>query len=197
VTIIQIVMPLRTRKPNASGFTLAEVLIAVAVSVIFATAAFATNKWLLLALRAQKESTAASMMLQERMEAFRGISYTHAASNAAATGSTDPSVMDAADILQTVTTSEAQLGTSLTETLTVSGYMTTTGGTGYPGDGSTPNQWTRSGGSTAPSVAQSNSSIATNYDLIQVDIKLSWTSVNGRTRNRELSSVFGRGNLSQ
>ena len=132
------------------------------------------------------------------MEALRGISYTHAASNAAATGSTDPSTMDAADILQTLTTSEAQLGSSLTETVTISGYMTaSTGGTGYPSDGSTPNQWTRSGGSTTVTLAQSNSTIATTYDLIQVDIRLSWTSANGRTRNRELSSVFGKGNLSQ
>src|SRR5207248_4062060 len=129
---------------KTGGFTLAEVLIAIAVSVIFATAAFATNKWLLLALRSQKESTAASMMLQERMEAFRGIYYSNAASNIT-TGTTSPATTTAADIVQTVTTSEAQIGSSLTETLTVSGYMTTTGGTGYPGDGSTPNQWTRNG----------------------------------------------------
>lgn len=188
-------MRLSVNKPSkAAGFTIAEVLIAIAVSVIFATAAFATNKWLLLALRSQKESTAASMMLQERMEAFRGIYYSNAANNVAS-GTTSPATMTAADIVQTVTTSEAQLGSSLTETVTVSGYMTTTGGTGYPGDGSTPNQWTRSGGSTSPTLAQSNSSIASNYDLIQVDIKLSWTGTNGRTRNRELSSIFGKGNL--
>ncbi|HWY39595.1 MAG TPA: hypothetical protein VNX27_02255 [Chthoniobacterales bacterium] len=179
---------------TADGFTIVETLMAVAVSVIFALAAFATNERLLLALRAQRESTAASMMLQQRMEAFRGIYYSNAASNVAS-GTTSPSTMTAADIVGTVTTSEAQLGSSLTETVTVSGNMTTTGGTGYPGDGSTPNQWTRSGGSTSPTLAQSNSSIATNYDLIQVDIRLSWTSANGRTRNRELSSVFGKGNL--
>lgn len=189
-------MPLSPNpRARIAGFTLAEVLIAVGVSVVFATAAFATNKWLLLSLRAQRESTAASMMLQERMEAFRGIYYSHAASSAAATGSTDPSVMVAADIVQTLTTSETQLGSGLTETVTVSGYLTSTGGAGYPTDGSTPNQWTRSGGSTSPTMAQSNANIATNYDLIQVDIKLSWTSTNGRTRNRELSSIFGKGNL--
>jgi prepilin-type N-terminal cleavage/methylation domain-containing protein len=186
--------PCPNERTKTAGFTLAEVLIAIAVSVIFATAAFATNKWLLFALRSQKESTAASMMLQERMEAFRGIYYSNAASNIA-TGTTSPATMTAADIVQTVTTSEAQIGSGLTETLTVSGYMTTTAGTGYPGDGSTPNQWTRNGGSTSATLALSNSSIATSYDLIQVDIKLSWTGANGRTRNRELSSIFGKGNL--
>ncbi|SRR6266404_4426821 len=180
---------------NTAGFTLAEVLIAVAVSVIFAMATYATNARLLLALRAQRESTAASMMLQERMEAFRGIYYSNAASNAA-TGTTSPATMTTADIVQTLTTSEAQLGSSLTETVIVSGYLTTTGGTGYPGDGSAANQWTRSGGSTTATLGSpSNSSLATNYDLIHVDIKLSWTSANGRTRQRELSSVFGKGNL--
>ena len=185
-----------SRESHIGGFTLVEVLIAIAVCVIFAVAAYATNERLLLALRAQRESAAASMMLQERMEAFRGIQYSNAASNAAASGTTSPATMNAADIVQTVTTSEAQLGSSLTETLTVSGYLTTTGGQGYPSDGSAVNRWTRSGGSTTATLATpSNSSLATNYDLIQVDIKLSWTSANGRTRNRELSSVFGKGNL--
>ena len=179
---------------SRTGFTLAEVLIALAVCVIFAVAAFATNERLMFALKSQKETTAASMMLQERMEMFRGIYYTNAASNVA-TGTTSPATMTAADIVQMVTTSEAQLGSSLTETVTVSGYLTTTGGQGYPSDGSTPNQWTRSGGSTSATLVQSSSTIATNYDLIQVSITLSWTSANGRTRQRQLSSVFGKGNI--
>ena len=183
-------------KQSLAGFTLAEVLIAIAVCVIFAVAAYATNERLLLGLRSQRESAAASLMLQERMEAFRGIYFSNAATNSAASGTTSPATMNTADIVQTVTTSEAQLGSSLTETVTVSGYMTTTGGTGYPGDGSVANQWTRSGGSTTATLATpSNSSLATNYDLIQVDIKLSWTSANGRSRQRELSSIFGKGNL--
>lgn len=188
-------LSLTLRKTRAcNGFTIAEALIAVAVCIIFAVAAFQTNSRLLLAVRAQRETTAASMMLQERMEAFRGIYYSHAASSAA-TGTTDPTTMTGADIVQTVTGSEAQIGSSLTETVIVSGYMTTTGGSGYPGDGSTPNQWTRNGGSTSATLVSSNASLAADYDIIQVDIKLSWTSANGRTRNRELSSIFGKGNL--
>jgi prepilin-type N-terminal cleavage/methylation domain-containing protein len=182
-------------RQRTAGFTLAEVLIALAVSVIFALAAFATNERLLLALRSQKETTAASMMLQERMEAFRGIYYSNVASTTAS-GTTSPATMTTGDIVQTVTTSEAQLGASLTETVTISGYWTSTGGAGYPSDGSAANVWTRSGGSTTATLGSpSNSTLATSYDLIQVDIKLSWTSANGRTRTRELSSVFGKGNI--
>jgi hypothetical protein len=31
--------------------------------------------------------------------------------------------------------------------------------------------------------------------LLQVDLLLQWTSANGRTRTRQLSSIFGRGNI--
>jgi prepilin-type N-terminal cleavage/methylation domain-containing protein len=183
------------RKEEPAGFTLAEVLIAVAVCVIFAVAAYATNQRLLLSLRAERETTAASMMLQERMELFRGIYYGNLA-NPVASGTTYPATMTAGDIVQTLTTSEAQLGSALTETVTISGYWTNAGGPGYPGDGSIANVWTRSGGSTSPTLSSpSNATLASNYDLIQVDIKLSWTSANGRTRQRELSSVFGKGNI--
>ena len=180
---------------RSEGFTLAEALIALGVCVIFAVAAFATNERLMLALRAQKETTAASMMLQERMEAFRGIYFGNLASTTAS-GSTSPSYMTAGDIIGTVTTSEAQLGSSLTETVKISGFWSAAGAAGYPSDGSVANVWTRSGGSTTASLSSpSNSTLASNYDLIQVDITLTWTSANGRTRTRELSSVFGKGNI--
>jgi Tfp pilus assembly protein PilE len=185
--------PVRIRKTE--GFTLAEALIALAVCVLFGVAVFATNQRLLLALKAQRETTAASMMLQERMEAFRGIYFANLAATTAS-GTTSPITMTAGDIVGTVTTSETQLGSSLTETVKVSGYWTSTGGQGYPSDGSIANTWTRSGGSTTATLSvPSNSTLASNYDLIQVDITLTWTSANGRQRTRELSSVFGKGNI--
>jgi Tfp pilus assembly protein PilE len=185
--------PVRTRKTE--GFTLVEAMIALAVCVLFGVAVFATNQRLLLALKAQRETTAASMMLQERMEAFRGIYFANLAATTAS-GTTSPITMTAGDIVGTVTTSETQLGSSLTETVKVSGYWTSTGGQGYPSDGSIANTWTRSGGSTTATLSvPSNSTLASNYDLIQVDITLTWTSANGRQRTRELSSVFGKGNI--
>ena len=34
-----------------------------------------------------------------------------------------------------------------------------------------------------------------NYNLIEVDLLLQWVSANGRTRTRQLSAVFGKGNI--
>ena len=183
------------KSQKESAFSLAEVLVALAVAVIFGAATFATNQRLLLALRAQKETTAASMMLQERMEMFRGIYFANLATTTAS-GTTSPATMTTGDIVGTVTTSEAQLGSGLTEVVKITGYWTIGGVAGYPADGSAANIWSRSGGSTTATLGSpSNSALASNYDLIQVDITLTWTSASGRTRTRELSSVFGKGNI--
>jgi prepilin-type N-terminal cleavage/methylation domain-containing protein len=176
------------RAKTQSGFTFPELCIAIAVAAIFGLAAYATNERLLIALKSQRETTAASMMLQERMEAFRALSYSNVA---------NPSYVQT-NIVQKTTTSETELGGitgSLTETITVSGYLTTTGGAGYPTDGSTPNQWLRNSTYQTGHQNSSSSTLATSYDLLQVDIKLSWTSANGRTRQRELSAIFGKGNI--
>lgn len=167
------------------AFTLAEVLVAIAVAVMFGIAAFATNERLLIALKSQKETTAASMMLQERMEKFRGFSYSNIA---------DKNYVNT-NIVQVKTTSEAPLG-NLNETITVSGYMNTGGGIGhYPSDGTHANEWIRN--STYPNGNQvdTNTSLATDNDLLKVDILLTWTSANGRTRTRDLASIFGKGNI--
>src|SRR5437870_5243481 len=121
------------------GFTLAEIVVAVAVCAMFGAAAFETNERLLIALRRQKETTAATMMLQERMESFRTIPYTSVATYQP-TSDADPARWTTGDIVQHPTNSEAALG-ALSETITVSGYLTTSGGP--PPVGSTPNQWLR------------------------------------------------------
>ena len=167
------------------GFTLAEVMIAVAVAVIFGVAAFATNERLLIALKNQKETTAASMMLQERMEKFRGFSYSNIAD----------ATYVSTNVVQVKTTSEAPLG-NLSETITVSGYMNTGGGLrNYPSDGTHANQWLRNTSYPNGNQADTNTSLATDNDLLKVDILLTWTSANGRTRTRDLAAVFGKGNI--
>jgi type II secretory pathway pseudopilin PulG len=171
--------------PNFQAFTLAEVLVAVAVAVIFGVAAFATNERLLIALKNQKETTAASMMLQERMEKFRGFSYSNIA---------DQTYVNT-NVVQAKTTSEAALG-NVSETITVSGYMNTGGGIrNYPSDGTHANQWVRNTSYPNGNQTDTNTSLATDNDLLKVDILLTWTSANGRTRTRDLASVFGKGNI--
>src|SRR4029077_20831986 len=108
-----------------NAFTFAEVVVAMVVAVLFAAAAFATNQRLLLALKNQKETTAAAMMLQERMESFRGFSYTNLA---------DPTYVST-NVVQNAPTSEAPLS-NLSETITISSYMDNNG---VPADGTAKN----------------------------------------------------------
>jgi hypothetical protein len=190
---------LSTSKTNNGAFTLAEVLIAIVVAVIFGVSAFATNARLMIALKTQRETTAASMMLQERMEALRSLSYTGLSSTSSSpSASPSPSPPTyAADVVANTTISEAQLGGgisgSLIETITISGYMDTSGN--VPPTTSAQNQWIRNSSSQTGSIqSPSSSTLASSYDLLQVDIQLSWTSANGRTRKREMTAIFGKGN---
>ena len=108
-------MQLSTAKGQKSGgFSFAELCVAIVVCVIFGAAAFTTNQRLLIALKNQKETTAATMMLQERLEKMRSFSYSNVA---------DKDYVKT-NIVQSATTSEAPLG-NLTEYITVSGYLTT------------------------------------------------------------------------
>lgn len=186
-----------THRAKTAAFTLAEVLIAIAVVALFGLASFATNERLLVALKSQREATAATMMLQERMEAFRSISYSNLASTTTSASTSPPST--AADIVANATTSEAQLGgitNTLTETITVSAYMDNSGN--VPPTTAAQNVWVRNSTYPTGHVNSSTGSLSANYnsyDLIKIDIQISWTSANGRTRNREITTICGRGNI--
>lgn len=176
------------KRLQASGFTFAEVCVAMCIAVLFGAAAFATNQRLLMSLKAQRESTAATMMLQERMEKFRGFTYSNVA---------DKDFVST-NLVGTTTTSEAVLGNALSETITVSGAMSTGGTAGnYPTDGSTANKWTRDSAHPTGNLLDQNATLATSNDLLKVDILLTWKGADGRSRVRELTSVIGRGNIGQ
>jgi prepilin-type N-terminal cleavage/methylation domain-containing protein len=173
-----------------SGFTLSEVLIALAISVVFVAAVFETNGRLLLALKTQKEATAATMMLQERMEAFRSLAYSGIATNSTSATTNPPTT--AADIVANTTTSESALG-NLTETITVGPYLAS------PNAASTTthtNSWQRN--ATYPTGTMTDTvgsfDLAGNYDLLKVDVQVSWTTAGGRSHTRSLSTICGRGN---
>jgi type II secretory pathway pseudopilin PulG len=169
----------KRRGSSDSAFTLAEVLIAIAVCVMFGAAAFATNQRLLVALKSQKETTAATMVLQQRMETFRSTAFSNIGTASYVQ----------ANIVANPTGSEAPLG-NLTETVTVSEYL------GDPAVGSGTNTIVRNSSNPSGNITSTNSSLATmKWGLLRVDILLSWTSANGRKRARQLSSLFGIGNI--
>jgi prepilin-type N-terminal cleavage/methylation domain-containing protein len=175
---------------RSHAFTLAEVLIAVAVVALFGVASFATNERLLVALKTQRETTAATLMLQERMEAIRSLMYSGVCSNVLDSATVPPGTM--ADVVANGTTSEAPLG-GLSETIVMTPYAAA------PGAASTTthtNTWVRN--STYPTGNMTDTvgsfDVASNYDLVQVSITVSWNSTGGRTRTRTITTICGKGN---
>jgi hypothetical protein len=169
-------MPLSfNRTHSQKAFTFVDICMSVVVSVIFAVGAYATNQRLLVALKGQKETAAATMMLQQRKECLRSTAFLNIANQSYTNYLHD-------HIFSSPTGSEAPLG-SLSEKVTVDAYPTATG---------------------SPLVllrdpAHPNCQIVSNNDLssqnlLRVDILLNWTSANGRTRTRQFSEVFGHGN---
>jgi len=153
------------------AFTLVDVSMALVVSALFGLAAFETNSRLVLALKNQKGSTAATMALQERKESLRGTAFN--------------SIADAnyikANIFQNPTASEGPLG-SLSETVTVDAYPTPTG---------SPIVLLRN--STYPScqIVSSNSNLSyPSQRVLRVDVVLTWTSSYSRSRTRQFSEIF-------
>jgi len=180
--------------------------VSLLITAIFCTAVFAANSRLLSSLKNQKETTAVSMMLQERMEQFRTTSYSNVADknyvknniltfNPAASPSPAPTAPPGGIY---TTYSEPPLG-SLKETVTVSGYVAAVSPSPAPSPSPAQdyNQWIRdmSTGDHQPHEQHHNDTLTTQYDLLKVDIQVTWTSSNGRIRNRELSAVFGKGNI--
>jgi len=161
----------RRQRHRQHGFTLAETLVGLAVVALFGAAAFATSSRLLLTLKSQKESTAATTALQERKESLRSIAF--------------PSIADANYIYDNIftnpTKSEGPLG-SLSETVTVDAYATPTG---------SPTVLLRNSQYPSCHIVSSNSNLSyPSQSVLRVDVVLTWTSANGRSRTRQFSEIF-------
>jgi Tfp pilus assembly protein PilE len=189
---------LRSSYPNCHGFTFAEVLIAAGVCVIFAIAASTTIGRLMIGLKSQKETTAATTALQWRMEQFRATPFSCIKGNSAVCV---PPAGTAADyvknyILSVRTATDgngntvdpfAPLG-SITEQFTINQYPAPT-----PSPTPTVISWNASSGA---SYVSQNSTLSS-ANLVKVDILESWTSAGGRQRQRQLSTIIGIGNVGQ
>jgi prepilin-type N-terminal cleavage/methylation domain-containing protein len=198
-------MSLRLKKKQLNAaFTLVEVLIAIAVVVLSGAAAFYTNQRLLMALRSQKETTAATMALQWRMEKFfRGATFSNLSQEAYLKNQVlnvrtatleDGSIFDPFAPLKAVT-----------EQITVGPY--------WGGDPALPSPTPSPvPANLSPTVVLWNSANSNGLDvsvnpnlgpppplggngptLLKVDILLTWSGPDNRPRSRQLSSVFGIG----
>jgi type II secretory pathway pseudopilin PulG len=172
-----------TRKSVSSAFTLAEVVVALGICVIFAVAAFAGNQRLLLALKSQKETTAATMALQWRMESFRATAFSNIGNHDYVKNNI-LTVRTATDASGNTIDPFAPLG-GVTEKITIGVY---------PADGSTPTVMSWDPSHPAGQDISTNSSLGT-ATLLQVDILETWTSADGRSRSRQMSTIVGIGNI--
>jgi hypothetical protein len=144
------------------------------VAVLFGASVFATNSRLLIALKTQKESTAATMVLQQRMESLRAASFSQVA---------DKNYLKDT-IFSNATGSEGPLG-QLSEQVAVGAYTDTS---------QAPIMLLRDPQHPTPQVLSDNTNLTAN-NLLQVDLLLQWTSANGRIRTKQLSAIFGKGNI--
>jgi hypothetical protein len=163
------------------AFTFAEVCVALLLAALFAAAAFASNQRLLLALKGQKETTAATMALQWRMEMFRAAGFTNIASQSYVKNN----ILTVRTSTNGATTIDpfAALG-SITEQFTIDTYPT---GSGNP----IVVSWDASHPSGQDGANTGTFSSAT---LLKVDVLETWTSADGRSRSRQISTIFGKGN---
>jgi hypothetical protein len=164
---------LHKNKFKREAFTLVDVSMALVVTALFGLAAFETNSRLVLALKNQKGSTAATMALQERKESLRGTGFNSIA---------DANYMH--DKIFTIATSSEGPLSSLSETVTVDAYPTPTG---------SPAVLLRNSQYPSCQIVSSNSNLAYssgNPHALRVDVVLTWTSSNNRSRTRQFSEIF-------
>jgi hypothetical protein len=121
------------------------------------------------------------MALQERKETLRGMAFSDIAT---------PDTLK--NIIKNPTGSETPLG-SLNEQVTVSVDTTDAA---YTSPSPTPTVLLRNPQHTDPQKVTANNNLPS-YDLLRVDILLTWTGANGRQRSRQSSELFGHGNIGQ
>ena len=190
-------MRIAVRSKHYTGFTLAEVALAMAVVALFGLATFATNQRLLLALKSQKETTAASLAMQWRMEMFRASAFGDIANKdwvktniLTVRNPVDGAGNPILDAYNNPINPFAPLG-SITEQFTIGVY---------PPDGSTNTvlSWDRSHPSGQEISINANllSEVTSGaVKMMKVDVLETWTSANGRQRQRQLSTIVTLGNI--
>ncbi len=210
-------MNFQRKSHSRSGVTLAEVCIAVLVSAIFGAAAFATNQRLLLSIKSQRETTAATMALQWRMEKFRATSFSCIA-GASACADADPcgyaspanyvknyillypgASSGGASPCGTLRRATDASGNTIADPFAALGSLKETFTIGvYPDDGSTKTvMYWNAANPGGVYVSQNTTLPTTAGSKLKVDVLEEWNSADNRQRSRQLSTIVTMGNIGQ
>ena len=170
-------VPLRNHPPTGlislrreAAFSLAETLMAVAISIIAATSFYAAAGQAVRIVKTGKETAYASQMLQQRVESFRATPLW-----------ANVTTVDGLNNLMTGATATAANFPGATETCTV---------VTYPNPG-TPLIVTRSPGGI---ISSSGPSLSTEK-CVKVTFKVNWIGTGHTSRSREVATVLTKGGL--
>ena len=173
---------------KVSGFSFPDVCVAILVCALFGIAVFATNQRLLLSLKSQKETTAAAMVMQWRMENFRATAFSDIATKDYVKNNIlkvrTASIVDANGNSITVDPF-GPLSDTIVEQFTIGVY---------PDDGSTKTVLSWDNQHTAGQDISVNNNLDA-ASMLKVDVLETWTSADGRQRQRQLSTVVTLGNV--
>jgi len=162
---------------STSGGTLVEAMIAASLAAMV-LGALATSSSICMGLvRAQRETVASNLLLQERLEQMRAGGWRQV---------TNPAALR--DEVLGSLSSQERLLSNVRQQITVSPYP--------PSSGSTPLKVEKKG-STVSVLSQplSNQSLSTRL-AVRVDLRVEWISrQNQRTRSRETSTIISLGGL--
>ncbi|HEX8310807.1 MAG TPA: hypothetical protein VF614_05775 [Chthoniobacteraceae bacterium] len=155
---------------NSGGATLVEVLLSVALVAFSFSSLFALYSVTLRSVRAQEETIAATLCLQQRCDQIRAANW---------------GVITDADRLKT-----AILAASTVQ-LTLGGLEQTITVNAHPAPGATPIKVKRKNTTSTVESEPADTSISAS-SAVRVDVRASWAS-QGRTRSREASMIVAVG----
>jgi hypothetical protein len=159
----------RSLKSQIRGTTLTEAIAGLVILATFFASVFELNAVCLRYIDATKESVAALQHVQDRAEMLRNLAFT------------DLTDTTAVKTLMATAPNAAPFAQKATETVRISAYPTAHGVT----------QFTR-----MPNGIVTTDSVATDLgkELVQVDVKVSWTmTMGGRVRTEQTTNLLSNG----
>jgi Tfp pilus assembly protein PilV len=171
---------------SEGGFSIAETAVATLVIALFLGSMFALNSACLGLVRSSKDSAAAMLSNQERVEQMRSCNWSEVTDNAYWTDSNNASYY-LSNIMNTATQTGAALANaSEVVRVTENGFL--------QGASAAYFQVTRTPSGVSVT-AQNNPVTLVTARMLKVDITLNWTALGGRQRTRSSTTIIARGGL--